>query len=252
MIKLLLIFTSFFFAGAVSIAQQGNWYAAAKAGLSIREKPSATAKILDKVPYGDKVTAILIDTFPSSKISTEGFNGHWQKIKYKDKEGYVVDSYLLPEPAPKATAKTLKDYLSQLSSEAGAPVEMKKIYSEEMSSTLKKQLFKNGMEVHEFTGYEYNSETIFLPDFTLEQGYLLLRLLKVFPLVIGDNDPFPAKNSKKAIQNGERTITVEKKNYGSAEPVTEKITYEWEDGANYELQLYMLDNQLVIFSSGGV
>ncbi len=237
----------------MSFAQIETWYVAAKAGLSIRETPSASAKVLDKIPYGEKIIVNLgNDTAESKKIATEGFNGTWIKTSFKGKNGYVVSSYLLPMPPPKATTKTLKDYLAQVSSPAGAPLVIKKVLTEDYNSTLKKQLYKNGCELHDYSAYEYGSETFFLPDFGIEQGYLLLRLLKAFPDVIGENDAFPQSNSTKKLKNGEKRVTVQKISAGAAETYVEKIKIEWEDGAVYEMHLYMLDSQLVIFSSGGV
>ncbi|MEP6673849.1 MAG: SH3 domain-containing protein [Ferruginibacter sp.] len=236
---------------AIAALAQENWYVAAKAGLSIREKPSATAKALDKIPYGEKIT-VSYDTGTSIIIKNEGFDGLWAKTTWKGKTGYLVNSYLLPVPVPKAGVKNLKEFFAQLTAAAGAPVIVKKTLPEDYSTTLKKQLYKNGAEIHEYQSYEYNSTTYFLPDLTLQQGFLLLRLLKAFPEVIGDNEPFPLSSGTKTIKTGERKITVEKQDYGSAEPVTEKIKIEWESGASYELQLYLIDNQLVIFSSGGV
>ncbi len=70
---------------------QHTYYAAAKAGLSIREQPGTSAKIIDKIPYGDKLTTVAGDANQPA-ISTEGFNGFWWKISYNGKTGYIVSS----------------------------------------------------------------------------------------------------------------------------------------------------------------
>ncbi len=237
------------------VAQRGPMYVAAKAGLSIRETPSPSGKVLDKIPYGEKITIIFTQNDSLISIPTEGFNGSWVKTTWKGKTGYVVNSYLFPMPPPKATVKTLKDYLAQLSAVAGPAVTVKKEtmgIDEPFSTTLKKQLYKNGAEYHEYFAYEYGSQAFFIPGFTIEQGFLLLRLLKEFPDVIADNDPLPKNNSTKKLRNGDRKITVEKEDFGGDYIQLRKIKMDWEDGAVYFLEIYELDVQLVIFTGSGV
>lgn len=236
-------------------AQNNVWYAAAKAGLSIREKPDAKAKVLEKIPYGEKLSLIYTNTDSIINITTEGISGSWAKTTYKGKTGYVVNSYLFPAPPPKATVKTIKDYLKQLSPVAGPAVTKgrpEKMGDFDYNTSLTKQLYKNGAEVHSFFAYEYNSDTYFLPDFTIEQGFLLLRLLGEYADAIGAAETYPQTSTKKKLRDDVCTITVEKEPYGEPVKVTKKIRYEWQDGAYYVLEFFMLDGQLVILSSGGV
>lgn len=252
--QLLVIFTALLaFCGL--FAQNNVWYAAAKAGLSIREKPDAKAKVLEKIPYGEKLSLIYTNTDSIINITTEGISGSWAKTTYKGKTGYVVNSYLFPAPPPKATVKTIKDYLKQLSPVAGPAVTKgrpEKMGDFDYNTSLTKQLYKNGAEVHSFFAYEYNSDTYFLPDFTIEQGFLLLRLLGEYPDAIGAAETYPQTSTKKKLRDDVCTITVEKEPYGEPVKVTKKIRYEWQDGAYYVLEFFMLDGQLVILSSGGV
>lgn len=237
------------------LAQNNVWYAAAKAGLSMREKPDAKAKVLEKIPYGEKLSLIYSNTDSITNITTEGISGSWAKTTYKGKTGYVVNSYLFPAPPPKATVKTLKDYLKQLSPVAGPAITKgrpEKMGDFDYNTSLTKQLYKNGAELHSFFAYEYNSDTYFLPDFTIEQGFLLMRLLGEYPDAIGAAETYPQNSTKKKLRDDECTITVEKEPYGEPVKVTKKIRYEWQDGANYVLEFFMLDGQLVILSSGGV
>ena len=55
-----ILFMAAFMALSLSTLAQvyGNYYVAAKTGLSIREKPEAASKVLDKIPYGTKVTTL--------------------------------------------------------------------------------------------------------------------------------------------------------------------------------------------------
>ena len=79
-------------------------------------KTGAGAKVLDKIPYGTKITLIRQDEELKS-ITTEGITGYWQKVKYNNKTGYILDSYLFPWAPPKlATVKEMKNYLPRLPS----------------------------------------------------------------------------------------------------------------------------------------
>ena len=87
-------------------AQTGVFYVAAKSGLSIREKPGANEKVIDKIPYGTKIT-LPQDDGEWISVRTEGMFGFWRKVKYNNKTGYIVGSYLFPVPPPKSTETTM-------------------------------------------------------------------------------------------------------------------------------------------------
>lgn len=255
-----ILFMAAFMALSLSTLAQvyGNYYVAAKTGLSIREKPEATSKVLDKIPYGTKVTT-LEEPGNWVSITTEGMMGYWRKVKYNNKTGYIVDNYLLPLSPPKLNAiKDLKQYLAQASQPFGTKLVRKSTsmnLDDEGGWELTKQLYKNGSEWHQFLAYEYNSDTYFLPDFSLQQGFLLLRLIPEFKNIFGEKDEFPTANKKFSRDDNEYEIklykTVDEAEYGG--PFTiEKIKIEFSEGATYIFEMYMQDNQLVIFFGGGL
>ncbi len=238
----------------LTAAQTRYSYVAAKSGLSIRETPSISAQVLDKIPYGTKIT--LQNTGEELvTVATEGMTGYWEKITYNNKTGYIVGSYLLPVPPPKLlVVKEMKDYFKQVYIPFGNKLLVKegqRLTIEEGGYEIQKQLYKNGAEWHGFLGYEYGSDTWFLPDFTLQQGFLLLRLIPEFKEVFGDNAVFPTET--KIIKKGEReySITVEKEQIGN-DPWIKKISIEYEDGAFYQFEMYQVDSQLIIFFGSGV
>lgn len=122
-------------------------YVAAKTGLSIREKPETGAKVLDKIPYGTKITVLEYGE-EKKGITTEGMLGYWQKVKYNNKTGYIVDSYLFPWAPPKlATVKEMKNYLAQVTVPFGGKLIVKSGTMnniEESGWEIHKQLYKNG------------------------------------------------------------------------------------------------------------
>lgn len=242
---------SFFYSFSFS---QFTYYAAAKAGLSMREQPNTSARVLEKIAYGEKLVTVA-DNEATVAIATEGFNGFWWKVKYNNKTGYIVNSYVLPMPAPKATTKTLGDYFLQVSTKAGSPLLIKKseaALNEMGESTITKQLFKNGMEWQEEKGYENGSNLYLLPDFTIEQCFLLVRLLGQYPDLISEKDPFPVKNTNTKMEAGAKSIEVQREKYDGKPGPVQKIKIILEQGAITEFEIFTLGTQAVIFWTSGV
>lgn len=248
------IFLILFIAFSFTTKAQLVYYAAAKTGLSLREQPSATAKVLEKIAYAEKVITVA-DSVQPKAITTEGFNGYWWKVKYNNKEGYLVSTYLLPVPPPKAGTKKLEDYFKQVSAAAGSPVVIQKTdaaLNEMGESNLAKQLYKNGMEWNKSQGYETGSEVFMLPDFSIEQCFLLLRLVGHYPDLITEKDGFPVKNTVIKNNTGDKNIEIEKENYDGKPGPVKKIKITLAQGAYTELEIFMLDTQAVIYWNSGV
>ena len=237
--------------------QSGTMYVAAKSGLSIREKPDAAAKVLDKIPYGTKIT-LIPDTVELKSLVTEGITGYWQKVKYNNKTGYILDSYLFPWPPPKlATVKEMKNYITQVTIPFGSKLVVKSgrvnNYAEQDGWEITKQLYKNGAEWHHYSGYESGSDAYFLPEFTMEQGFLLLRLIPEFKEVFGEKDEFPTENKTFKKGDVEYTITVTKQVWeGQVSPYIEKIHVEFSPDASYYFDMCIVDGELMISFGGGV
>ncbi len=243
----------FLFCSLFSFSQY-TYYAAARSGLSMREQPGTAATVLEKIPYGEKLVTVTGDANQPA-ISTEGFSGFWWKVNYNGKTGYIVSSYVLPLPAPRAGTKTLADYFAQVSAKNGNPLEIKKsdlALNEMGESTLTKQLYKNGMEWHKSQGYEFGSDVYFLPDFTIEQCFLLLRLVGQYPDLVAEKDAFPLKNVVIKKDTGDKTIEVERERYGGGTGPVKRLKITHAQGALTEFEIYMLDTQAVISWSSGV
>jgi hypothetical protein len=122
---------------------------------------------------------------------------------------------------------------------------------EEGGWEMHKQLYKNGGEWHEFHGYEYGSDTYFLPDFSLQQAFVLLRMIPEFAEVWGPKDEFPTQS--KTIKKGDIDFHIEvASEMFSEEPWINRIRVEFGDGAFYSFEMYQQDNQVVIFFGSGV
>jgi hypothetical protein len=254
--KKFFLLTLFFIPFAASAQLMGGtMYVAAKSGLSIREKPEVGAKVLDKIPYGTKITVLEYGEEKKS-ITTEGMLGYWQKVKYNNKTGYIVDTYLFPWAPPKlATVKEMKNYLAQVTVPFGSKLLVKSGTMNNIEETgwqVTKQLYKNGAEWHEHLGYEYGSDVYFLPGFSLEQGFLLLRLIPEFKEIFGEKDEFPTESKTFKKGDVEYVITVDKMTWEGGYQWIQKIHIEFSPDVSYSFDMYMLDNQLVIFFGAGV
>ncbi|MBP6432193.1 MAG: SH3 domain-containing protein [Ferruginibacter sp.] len=234
-------------------AQSKTVYNAFKPGLSIRESPSAQAAVISKISYGEKLT--LVNPYSDTvSVINEGMTGYWNLVEYKGKKGYVVGIYLFDMPPPKASVKTMKDYFAQLSAVASPlVVYSKNKNTDEMFSQYKKQLYKNGCEYHEATFYESGYNTYFLPEVDLQKGFILTRLIPEFKDAFSATDVYPTENKKIKVKRqayeSDKEIKVVKSTWGNA---VDKIVVTYEDGANYEFEIYELNGQLVISFGGGV
>lgn len=250
--KKIVIFISVFFSVVFAVAQTKIVYNAYKPGLSMRDKPGTQATVLIKIPYGEKVT--MVNSFnDTTTVINEGMKGYWNLIEYKGQKGYVVGIYLLDIAPPKATVKTMQEYFSQLSAVAGPAITTATGKDdEEMHSRYKKQLYKNGCEYHEVHFYEAGYNTYFIPGLTLQQGFILTRLIPEFKDVFSASDAYPSVSKKIKLTQpgeGEKEIKVQKDEGGNW---INKITVGYEQGAVYEFELFELHGQLVIVFGGGV
>ena len=250
--KKILVVAMIFLSLQLSAQLSGNYYVAIKTGLSIREKPDANSRVVEKIPYAAKL--LVLNDEATNSINTEGMTGWWRKVKYNNKTGWVIDSYLFSYPPPKATVKDIRSYLAQISLPFGAKLVVKSgvLQNPETGGwELHKQLYKNGAEWHRFMGYEYGSDTYFIPEFNLQQAFLLLRLIPEFEAVFNSKDVFPAQS--KTIKRGDDdfVIRVETEMIGET-PWIKRINIDYTDGAFYNFEMYQLDNQVVIFFGSGV
>ncbi|HMO62343.1 MAG TPA: SH3 domain-containing protein [Ferruginibacter sp.] len=254
MIKPALATSVFLLLAVFALKAQQTYYAAAKSGLSVREQPGTGSKVLGKIAYGTQLQLVK-DTAALITIATEGFTGYWWKIKYNNRQGYIVSTYVLPAPPPKAGIKTVEQYCKQVAAPYGKPLVLGKnnfVNIEDESTQLTKQLFTNGMEYHQITGYEYMAWLYLLPGFTIEQAYLLLRLLGQYPEIIGANDVFPERSTTTKGEQFEKEIIVERENYNSRPGPVKKISIYHTEAIVTELEIYLLDQQVAIRVSAGV
>lgn len=246
-----LLFVLFLFVALSGISQVNVRYAAARGGLNLRDQPAVTGKLLTKIPYGASLT-LEEPQGESRRVTLDGMNGLWKKVTYQGKTGYIPDIYLLTMAPPAEGTKTFRDYLSQLAKKHGKELEVNGDgLPEDGGYRITKQLFENGGEAHRFEGPEYGSVTYFLPGVTVQEGFLLIRMIPEFAEVFTEKDAFPTKDRTFRRGETEYRIKVQREMFGDT-PWIERIKVDFEPAAIYSFELYQIDNQLVIFYGAGV
>ncbi|WP_157604628.1 SH3 domain-containing protein [Solitalea canadensis] len=110
--RFLLFLIAFLFNATLLLAQSTlyNWQ---KNGLRLRDQPSASGRIITKIPYGARLEVLeVIKDKPFSaklfstkrvceqeegvEIKNHELNGNWIKVKYNDSIAYVANVYLSP------------------------------------------------------------------------------------------------------------------------------------------------------------
>ena len=98
---------------AILCAQQ-EAYVAAESGLSLRDQPDVSAKMLSKLSYGEAI-GILEETNIKLVVLDGGekVSGEWVKVETRNHIGYVFNGYL----SPNKIAKTIRLNLDNLNIE---------------------------------------------------------------------------------------------------------------------------------------
>ncbi|WP_439152441.1 SH3 domain-containing protein [Winogradskyella sp.] len=82
---------------AIVTAQQKESYVAAESGLSLRNQPDVSGKMLTKLSYGE-VIGVLEETDKNLVVLDAGkkISGKWVKVETRNHIGYVFNGYLSP------------------------------------------------------------------------------------------------------------------------------------------------------------
>lgn len=96
------------------LTAQQEAYVAAESGLSLREQPDISAKMLSKLPYGEAI-GVLETTDKKLVILDAGkkVSGEWVKVETRNHIGYVFNGYL----SPTKIARTIRVKLDNLNIE---------------------------------------------------------------------------------------------------------------------------------------
>jgi hypothetical protein len=239
-----LLFLSIYILIINIFAENQPFYTIAKSGLNLRAEANTSSKVLTTIAYGEEV---IIVTNYVADIKVDNMSGYWVKVKYKNLTGFLVNIYLVPNKAPLGTINSLSDYFSQISTMAYKTEEIKNgnfTDDSEGYSSIQKTLYKNGMEIHYFTGYEFGEQTYFLPNWSKENTFLLLKSITDFKILNDFSIVYPTAN--KVYKKGEKTVDVK------VDANSGIIHISYEEGAMYEITISYQSNQAIVTFSSGV
>lgn len=235
--------------------QEVTAYNAFKPGLRVREQPEASAPLVETIAYGERVTRIFLNNEPYHPVENEGMQGFWERIEHNGKKGYVVGIYLLDFPPPKPGTATMLEYFRQLAKPAGRSLEIARGFpggDSEKHYTMR--LFQNGNE-HVSTGfYESSYETYRLPGVSIQQGYVIIRLIDEFRHAFGPSDAFPTRDRNIEVAEPKYTkqIVVNHGTFPLEGGISTNFLKPAPDPGSYDFRMSEDTGQLVITVGGGV
>lgn len=139
--------------------------------LKLRATPDRTAAELAAIPRGAEV----IVTGPSQGFEeASGIKGGWSPVWYSGRSGYVFDGFLLRFPPPPEGCTSLSAWAATIGLDGAEVVESVSdcksmgIEDGDTCDRTTRQPLKGGAALLVNTGYEWGSETLYLPGVTRE------------------------------------------------------------------------------------
>ena len=176
--------------------------------LSLRAKPSLSAKKIGLIGYGKSVLAFEKQNI-NNKLSVSGIKGLWLKVKTAGKTGYVFSGFLSKYPAPNLRKKDLLSYAKRYFKKIGS-ITTKKAGK---NMVYKNQRYNKGLTVKTLvttlSGTEYKESSLHFSEMSLTTGFLIARALFSTD---GIGDTAMKTSFNKSYKNGKATIW--KDNYG--------------------------------------
>ncbi len=179
-LTLLLIATAAFAIG--NYTTNDELYVYAPSGLKLRSTPDGET-VLATIPFGAKLKVLEQRKVLPQIKTVDGLNGYWAKISYEGKTGYIFDGYLSFLPTPKEGCTSLSKYCGDFFKPASTQLVQSLSTDEEVSDENTIQLYTFGSRKVVLTinsGYEWGGEYITIQNLSLEEGYLLSKILFKF------------------------------------------------------------------------
>lgn|GEM_PF-1606916 len=235
---------------SISSYSQNIIYAASKSGLNMRDNPDPNSAIITKIPYGEKIQwSVIEQRFP---FTSEGMNANWLYVTYAGKKGYVADVYTLPILPPTGKVE-LKDYANKLGKVTGTwknADHFTDLDSNGSLTQIEKVIYNNGIVYRAMHGYEWSEETIWIPNVSLEQGFVLARLLSNNPMLLNTNDKYPNKKSTSVSDGTTKDIRISYLYDNNT--FAEKIQFDLCDGGCQWIEIRYDSGEISISFGSGV
>ncbi len=223
-------------------------------GIKLRDKPGGT--VLQSIPYASKVVTLepKNNIFP---VTVEGIKGSWVKVNFNEKIGYVFDGFLSRLPAPSLTDANLRAYVKREFKVLSNDLPLSYWADSDLGASGNTVLFlewngeKCAYENHFY--YEGGGENLSLPGVSLEEAYLLVRVIErdAYEYVLKEAvhpEDFDRRPYTEFILNG---TSFEVADDGT---VTEKNDFyrcDLTSGCDYQVTINKYENFVLINIGGG-
>ena len=222
-------------------------------GINLRDQPNGT--VITHIPYG--ATVLTLEA-KSSLItaSFEGIPGAWTKVKFDGKIGYVFDGFLSHLPAPGLDEYNLETYARKHFAFQTDSILISLFENSDGNSEDYIQVFQSKWGLVGFESsvyYEGGSESLSIPLLSLEEGYLLVRILfkDAYKMAKENEDViegFDRRAYDMLILNGESSVYMED---GTVKNVMDYYFADLSLGCYSGVNVSVKKNRLMIVSSGG-
>lgn len=223
-------------------------------GINLRDQPNGA--VIAHIPYAAKVLTQEAKS-PLVTASFEGIPGNWTKVKFDGRIGYVFDGYLSHLPAPGLEEANLEVYARKHFTFQNDSILISLFENSDGNSEDYIQVFQSNWGPVGFESsvyYEGGSESLSIPKLSLEEGYLLVRILfrEAYKWAKENNEIYTENFDKRAydmlILNGASSV------YTADGNVNEVMDYYFVDlsgGCYSGINVMVKKNRLMIVSSGG-
>lgn len=223
-------------------------------GIKLRDKPGGA--VLQSVPYAAKVVALEAknNNFPTH---VEGISGSWVKVKFNDKIGYVFDGFLSRLPAPSLTDANLRAYARREFKTLSEELPISFMEDNDLGSSGSNVMFfewnNQRLAYYNYFYYEGGSENICIPGISIEEGYLLMRILErdAYEYALKETnrpEDFDMRQLTEFLYNG---VSIKLNDDGTTSEVHNYYSANLSVGCDFDIIISKKDNFVLINVGGG-
>jgi hypothetical protein len=222
-------------------------------GLKFRDKPEGN--VLQTIPYGSKVVTLEPKNYDYLK-TVEGIKGSWVKVRFNGNVGYVFDGFLSSLPAP-SLSDDLKSYVKREFKLLSKEMPLAFLRDNDLGPSGSNVLFfewKNQQGAYsEHFYYEGGGEYLSIPGLSMEEGYLLMRIIKRENIEhakteLAKFEGFDARPYEQFVLNG---ISYYNAGNGAVREIEDYYEFDLDEGCNYILTITKHEGFLLIDLGGG-
>jgi len=222
-------------------------------GIRLRDKPEGN--VLQTISYGSKVVTLESKNYNYPK-TVEGIKGSWVKVRFNGNVGYVFDGFLSSLPAP-SLSDDLKSYLKREFKLLSSEMPLAFLRDNDLGPSGSNVIFfewKNQQGAYsEHFYYEGGGEYLSIPGVSIEEGYLLMRIIKRENIghaktELAKFEGFDARPYEQFVLNG---ISYYNAGNGVVREIEDYYECDLDEGCSYMLTITKHEGFLLIDLGGG-